>query len=413
MIALIDCNGFYASCEKLFRPDLKNKPVIVLSNNDSCIVAMSEEAKNLGITRATPLFKIKNIINKNNVTVFSSNYTLYADISNRIMEILKNNSFKIEIYSIDEAFINLKGFSDPIKHSKKLKALIEKATGIPVSIGIGKTKTLAKIANQLAKKNLWTKGVFQIKHDDDSVLDKINVTSIWNIGWSYSEFLLSHNIRTAKDLRDSDTYWIKKNLTINGLRTVWELNGIESINFETTIKQKRGIMTSRQFGKPVTEFQELKEAVAEYASLATEKLRNQNSLCSFVTVTVETDPYKSKIQYNNSISIGLPQASSYLPEIIKSAQKGLLEIFKPNIAYKRVRVYLSEIKPNTKKQLSLFNPVKEKEYAVMNAVDKINKKHHRQAVTILGRGFKKEWHMKREKLSPRYTTNWNEILQIK
>lgn len=412
MIALIDCNSFYASCEKIFRPDLKNKPVVVLSNNDSCIVAMSQEAKELGISRATPLFKIRDIINKNNVTVFSSNYTLYADISNRIMDILKDNSFNIEIYSIDEAFINLKGFTDPSKHCSKLKKLVEKSTGIPVSIGIGETKTLAKIANQFAKKNSWTQGIFKISHSDDSLLNKVNITSIWNVGWSYSEFLLNHNIRTAKDLKYSDDYWIKKNLTINGLRTVWELRGIPSINFETAIKQKKGIMCSRQFGKQVRQLEDLKEAVAEYASFATEKLRKQKSLCSYVTITIETDCYKAKEQYRNSISIAFPEPTAYLPEIITAAQKGLDEIFKSGIIYKRARIYLSEIIPDSRNQISLFNPHREKETALMKTIDKINKKHQRHTIRILSRGFKKEWNMKRERLSPRYTTNWNEILKI-
>ncbi len=298
--ALVDCNSFYASCEKVFRPDLKDKPVVVLSNNDGCIVALSGEAKKLGIKRGKPIFQIQEIIEKNDVTVFSSNYTLYADLSNRVMATLREFSPNLEVYSIDEAFLDLSGFShlDIVEYCKNIKITVEKATGIPVSIGIAETKTLSKIANEIVKKFKGYNGVFNIigNTNRDKIFNYFTVSDVWGIGPQLSKKLWSFGVNTIADLIAKDDAWIQKQMSIKGVYTVRELRGIDCIELDEKIKDKKNIVSARSFGVPVEDFKSMNQAVAYHCTLAGAKLRKQNSVCSYIMVFLTTNYFNPNIQ---------------------------------------------------------------------------------------------------------------------
>ena len=277
LFALADCNNFYASCERVFNPKLAGRPAIVLSNNDGCVVARSNEAKALGIAMGVPAFQIRHLIRKHDVQVFSSNYALYGDLSQRVMETLQQFSPEVEVYSIDEAFLNLSGFTNInlTDYGRRIRATVKQWTGIPVSVGIAETKTLAKIANHVAKRTEGTDGVFDFTAwpDRDSVLARVLVEEVWGIGPNYARLLTQHGITTALGLRDADDHWIQKQMGVVGLRTVHELRGISCLPLEQCPPPKQGITCSRSFGRPVTTLAEMREAVAAYTARAAEKLR--------------------------------------------------------------------------------------------------------------------------------------------
>lgn len=406
--ALVDCNTFYASCEKVFRPDLKRKPVIVLSNNDGCVVAMSREAKALGIPRGIPLFKVEQYIKKYDIKVFSSNYTLYFDLSNRVMNILSTFAREVEIYSIDEAFLILQG-DEQNDYAEIIRRTVMTWTGVPVSVGIGSTKTLAKASCKKAKQQKC--GYFDCTYENKEVfLSSLKIGDIWGIGRQYKTFLNSKGIFNALELtRQSDT-WVKKHLTMVGLRTKWELEGIPSIDMESAPAPKKGILSSKSFSHPVTEFIDLREAVADYSTTATEKLRRQNSLCRYVNISVSTNNFrKEDRQYSNASTIELAVPSSYPPDIISAAQKGLKNIYREGYKYKKITVFLSGIEEEKRGQLDLFLKEDPRKYEIMKSVDKINKKYGRNTVNCMSKRETSSWQMKREKLSPMYTTNWKEL----
>jgi len=410
--ALVDCNNFYASCERVFDPKLCNRPVAVLSNNDGCIVARSKEVKDLGIPMGAPFFKYKDILQKHNTAVFSSNYTLYGDMSQRVMEILEGFADRLEIYSIDEAFLQLNGFEHFAldEYGRKIRASVIQGTGIPVSVGIAKTKTLAKVANKLAKKNGGTFNL--LNHPDiDAVLEKFDVNDVWGIGRQYTRFLNRYHIKNARQLKYADDNWIRKHMTVVGLRTVWELRGISCIQLEQAPPPKKEICTSRSFGKPVESLNEICEAVTAYTSRAAEKLRKQRSVAANILVFITTNRFKDEPQYTNYIQVNLPSPTSSSFDLVQHALFGLEKIFKSGYRYKKCGILLTDICPADQVQTNLFsdNKYDPKANKLMRVMDQLNTRYGSKTINIATSGYQKKWDMKRELKSPHYTTDWNEL----
>jgi DNA polymerase V len=415
---LIDCNNFYASCERLFRPDLANRPVVVLSNNDGCIIARSNEAKALGIGMGTPYFKQKPLIRKHNVAVFSSNYPLYGDISQRVMDVLTQLEPKVEIYSIDEAFVAFPTgkYLDLENYAGSLRDTVQRNTGIPVSIGFGPTKTLAKIANRFAKKNSPTASTFVIKgqHHLEALLGGVDVSDIWGIGRRHAERLKKQGVRTALELIQCDDSWIKKQLTVAGLRTVMELRGTPCINLKEKVPAKKSICTSRSFGQAVHALTDLQEAIATYATQAAFKLRSRGLRTTVVDVFIRTNSFKkNEPQYCNRKTIRLSAPSSHTATLIKAALASLEAIYRPGYHYQKAGVLLSDLVPEKHEQLHLFKAPNPNDTALMKAVDKINKRWGRNTIQSGSAGFAKRWHYRQLKKSPSYTTRWSELPIVK
>ena len=419
VFALADCNSFYASCERVFNPKLQNKPVVVLSNNDGCIVARTNEAKALGIKMGEPLFKAKKIIEKHNVKVFSSNYTLYGSMSNRVMKILEQSFPNIEIYSIDEAFMeisDLKKIYDYSEYAKKIREIILKWTGIPVSIGIGETKTLAKIANQIAKDNPKINGVFDITKikNKEKILKKIKVGKIWGIGNKLSKFLIKNNIYNAYEFIKQDNRWVRKNMNVLGLKTKMELNGISCYELENSFKQRKSCCVSRSFGKRITSLKNMREAVSTYISRAAEKIRNEKLVSNNINLYIRTSPFKkvAKEYYSNSVSIPLNFPTNNTIILNKATLLGLNKIFKKGYLYQKAGVILSGLE-NENSDLNLFEEDDKKKEFLMNAFDFINQKYGNNSVRIASEGIEKKWLMKRSKCSSNFTTNLKDLLVVK
>jgi DNA polymerase V len=420
IVALIDCNNFYVSCERVFRPDLEGKPVGVLSNNDGIIVSASNELKALGLGRGTNPYHEMNAMRKHKVQLFSSNYALYGDMSARVMKTLSMFTPELEIYSIDEAFLSLKGFEhlDLIEYGLEIKQTVQKWIGIPVSVGIGPTKTLAKIANHIAKKYKKFGGVFDITdHPNfDKVLKSVSVGKVWGVGPQYSKMLKKNGIENALQLSKAPENWVQKRMSIVGLRTKKELCGTSCIDLDLDISPKKEIITSRSFGKPVTALEDMKEALSTYCHIASEKLRNQNSLASQVMVFISTNRYKTEEpQYSNYSSVKLSVPSAFTPDFIIPANRLLTYMFRKGYKYKKVGIMLSNIISERIAPLDFFAPcyLDDKRKIIMEKMDKINSTHGSDTIAYAGSGVKKEWKNRREKLSPKYTTNWKEIPKVK
>ena len=419
IFALIDCNNFYASCERIFNPALEKKPVVVLSNNDGCIISRSNEAKAIGIPMGAPLFEMQNLIKKHDVKVLSSNYALYGDMSQRVMTTLMEFSPDIEIYSIDEAFLSLNGFEhkDLTGYARSIRETIKRRTGIPVSIGIGSTKTLAKVANKTAKKNPVLKNVFDLVHypSVDEILEKMPVENVWGIGRSLSKMLNKNGVMNALQLKNLPDTWIKKNMTVVGHRLVWELRGISCLPLDMVVPPKKGIMCSRSFGKPVTKLEGLKEALSTYTTRAAEKLRAQNSLAGLIMVYVTTNPFNDTPYYSNAVTFSLPFPSANTAVLIRHAQQILERIYKEGYSYKKTGVFLSGIVPDDQVQRDLFaaEPDLEREKNLFRAVDAINYQFGSDTIQYASSGLAKPWRMKQAYRSPRFTTRWEEILKVK
>lgn len=419
-IAIVDCNNFYASCERVFNPKLESQPIVVLSNNDGMVIARSNEAKALGIGMGVPLFKIKEIVEKHNVKVFSSNYTLYGDMSHRVMTALEQFSPDVEIYSIDEAFLNLDGIESGNlpEYANKIRQTIKQWTGIPVSIGIASTKTLAKLANRYAKKHPENQGVLNIyKEPQDiinSYLEQTDVKDLWGVGRQYSKLLYSNGIYNALQLSQADDKWIKKKMTVMGLRTALELRGMPCIDYEYTPPAKKSIVSSRSFGKSVETIEEIKESIAYFTSIATGKLRQQKSAANLLSVFLRTNPFKDTAQYHNGVLITLPVPSNITSELIEYAMKGVDQIYKPGFLYYKVGVMLSDITQAGSTQLSIFDRSDRiKITKVTDVVDLINMQLGSSTIFYARQGIKREWKTKAEKKSRRFTTDWNELPEVK
>ncbi|MEO8447425.1 MAG: Y-family DNA polymerase [bacterium] len=417
--AHIDCNNFYASCERVFDPKLRGMPVVILSNNDGCIVARSQEAKLLGIGMGVPYFKVRDVIEKNNIFVYSSNYTLYGDLSARVMNILTAFTPEIEYYSIDEAFLSFDKINenDLTSYASKIRRTVLKNTGIPVSIGIAKTKTLAKLANEFVKKNPKLNGVFDISNFNrmDRLLQQVPIHDVWGIGSAFAKELMKNKILSAYDFKCIDEKWVKKKMGVVGLRTCLELRETTCIEIDRLVKPKKGIMSSRSFGRYVTELPEIEEAVSQYVTRASEKLRMQNSICRSIYVFIQTNHHKlNEKQYAMGKTITLEEPTAFTPELIKNALFVLRKIFRSGYKYIKAGVYLSNIVPEKEIQFNAFRETDHnKNISVMKAVDSMNCIWGRDTVKFASSGIEQDWKMKMCFRSNRYTTNWNEIVVVR
>ena len=415
MIALADRNNFYASCERVFNPKLERKPVVVLSNNDGCIIARSNEAKKLGIKMGEPAFKIKNVVEKYNVNVFSTNFALYGDLSKRVMNTFRTEVNKMEVYSIDEAFLDFFDLADK-ERAIQIKKKVQIWTGIPVSIGIAKTKTLAKVANHIAKK--YTKaGVFMFD-DEDLIRRALNVfpvEDLWGIGKKHAKRLKEVGICTALQFRETDTGWIKRHLSINGVKLQKELKGEICHPLETTIQRKKNICTARSFGTEIKELRKLREAVSSHANTCATKLRKEKSCCSTISVFLSTNPFKLQAkQYHPYRVFNLDVPTNDSIEIVRFALKGLDQIYRSDCIYKKAGVIVGRTVPETQVQLSLFDNLdRDKRREINSVVDTINSKMGRNKVKLAVQGTGRKWKLKQEKLSPCYTTRFSEILEVR
>ena len=414
MYALVDCNNFYVSCERIFNPSLEGVPVVVLSNNDGCIISRSNEAKALGLKMAEPVFKRKDIIEKHNVKVYSSNYALYGDISHRVMNTLREFTPMIEIYSIDEAFLDLTGINENLKnYGERIRADLLKKLGMPIGVGIGATKSLAKVANRIAKKR---DGVFVIENerDRDWALRNTPIEDVWGIGRQYAVLLKRHNINTAHDFTQIGTEWIRSNMTVMGHRLKEEMLGKPCIPIETMMPAKKNIATTRAFGKKLSDYNLLREAVSSHATACAHKLRRQKSVANFVTVFIHTDPFSDKQKYvSKSVTLTLPIASNFDAILAKAALYGLKNIYQEGLLYKKAGVIVSGISAQDAVQGNLFvSHDADKLNAVSQVTDYLNARYGRKTLSIAVMGSSKEWKLKQEKLSPGYTTRWDEILNI-
>ncbi|MEN6448769.1 MAG: Y-family DNA polymerase [Syntrophaceae bacterium] len=416
IFALVDCNNFYASCERVFSPGLEGKPVVVLSNNDGCIIARSNEAKALGLRMGEPLFRCGKLLAGHRVQVFSSNYGLYGDMSRRVMDTLACFAPEMEVYSIDEAFLDLSGVAEsPAAYAGAIRATVKRWVGIPVSIGIAPTKTLAKAAAGEAKKVPSNEGVFDITEHAEKTLAGIEVADIWGVGRQYARLLRRHGILTALDLRNAPDDWVKKHLTIGGLRTVLELRGISCIPLDEGEPPRKAIMCSRSFGRKVYALDELQEAAAAYTARAAEKLRGQGSAASSIQVLLIEFPFNDGYPRSHMCSTELPVASANTPDLIRCAKALLMQIYHKGPAYRKVGVMLSGIVPRGRVQMNLFHESLEgeKELRLMETVDTINQRWGKGTLTFAASGFSRAWQMRQARKSPLFTTSWADLPIVK
>jgi DNA polymerase V len=417
VFALVDCNNFYASCERVFNPTLRHKPIVVLSNNDGCVVARSNEAKALGIGMGVPEFQIRPLLNAHGVQVLSSNYTLYGDMSQRVMETLEQFCPDLEIYSIDEAFLSLAGFTSRnlTDYGRTIRATVKRWTGIPVSVGIAETKTLAKIANRIAKRTPATGGVCDLfAHPDrDAVLGRIAVEDVWGVGPNHSRFLARHGIATALQLSHADDQFIRTHMGIVGLRLVMELRGVSCLNLEQYPAPKQGITCSRAFGKSVATLTDMEEAVSHYTTRAAEKLRAEQLAVTVVTVFLKTNEFKDAPQYHNTLTFKLPVATDTTHELIRSAVQGIRKIYRAGFLYKKAGVMFTGLIPASRTQTDLFDRQdRARSKKLMAALDSINNRFGSGTLHYASDGTTKAWRTQFHRRSPAYTTDWNELPMV-
>jgi len=416
IFALVDCNNFYASCEKIFYPSLEGKPVVVLSNNDGCVIARSEEAKRLGIKMAVPVFEIADIIHNENVHVFSTNYALYGDISQRVTNILAGAVPEMEIYSIDEAFLDISAINemDQVEFATKLKQKVKQWTGIPVSIGIGPSKTLAKLANHIAK-DMGDSGVFSfINHPEkDNHLKNYPVGKIWGVGEKYEAYFLRTGIKSAFDLQNVDENRVREKLGIMGQRLVKELQGTVCYPLNQNPETKKEICTSRSFGRPLTSYHDLEQATTTYVGKVVQKLRKQNSLAQSILIFIMTNKFTVGPQYVNYKIVKLPSPTNQTQTLIHYALIALKALYREGYQYKKTGAIVSDVIPETSRQASLWDDSnREKNEKLLETIDRINKKAGLGKVKFAIQGSEENWKMRQLNLSPHYTTDWNDLLII-
>ena len=400
-IALVDCNSFYVSCERLFNPSIIKKPVIVLSSNDGCVISRSTEAKALGIKMGEPYFKVERIIKKNDVKVFSSNYSLYGDISRRVMKTLKQFSPQMEIYSIDEAFLNLSSIRDEnlFEHGNKIRKTVLKWTGIPTSIGIATTKTLSKAANHIAKKE--QSGIVNLINTKqiDQILKEIEINEVWGVGRQLTKFYIKNGIHTAYQLKNMHNNWIKKNTNVLGSRTAMELKGIPCVSLEEHQEKRKNCCVSRSFGRKVTKLEELSESVTTHCLNAAEKIRSDNQTTKRITVFIRTSPFqKDKNYYANSKDIDLPVRTNDSIELVKQALIALQYIYRKGYKYQKAGIIFSGLNEVDIYKKNLFSSInnEEKRKKLMKAIDYTNIKYGRHALSIAQAGLRKKLNIKRQ-----------------
>lgn len=418
MFALVDCNNFYASCERVFQPKLRNQPIVVLSNNDGCVIARSNEAK-LFIPMGAAAFEYSDVFLKNNITVFSSNYALYGDMSNRVLNLLSEFSPNIEVYSIDEAFLKFQGFEnhfDLLEHGKQIRYRVTKGTGIPISIGIANTKALAKVANKIAKKFPDRTGnVYVIKTEIQRIkaLKWLAIGDVWGIGRQHAKRLEKLGVKTAYDFTQLNEEWVKKNMSIVGLRLLKELMGVSVLDIETPAN-KKNIACTRSFDKNYSEYDTICERVSTFAVICAEKLRKQKSCCNALMVFIHSNFHRKDLpQYSRNIVLNLPYPTNSSIELVKFASYGLKKIFRKDISYKKAGVIVMDLTPEAIQQTTLFETSNPKHKPVMETIDKINKAIGRTKVKLASQDPDRTWKMRQEKLSPRYSTRIKEALKVK
>ena len=416
-IAIIDCNNFYASCERIFDPKLIGKPIVVLSNNDGCIITRSAEAKKLGIKMGEPYFKAKKIIDKNKVKVFSSNYSLYGDISQRVMETLSQFSADMEIYSIDEAFLSLNGFQNyELKtYCKHIRDTIKQWTGIPVSIGVSSTKTLSKVANNLAKKNKKYDGVCILKKwfDINEALRLTPIEDVWGIGRRLSFFLQKYSINTAYDFIQLDKGWIRKNMGVVGEKIFLELCGVSCIELDLIPSDKKSCCVSRSFNKPIEKIYDLERVISSYGTRVSEKIRGEGLVAESMSVFVLTNYFnRRERQYSNSVKLQLPYPTNNSMGVVKRALEGVKKIYREGYRYKKAGVILYGLsKANQTRGLLDYDRVNSD--SVMGTMDKINERYGSSTIRLASEDIRGEWGMKRKNVSPCYTTRFDELVEVK
>ncbi len=411
MIALADCNNFYVSCERVFKPWLNGKPVIVLSNNDGCAIARSNEAKILGIKMGAPYYQVKELCQKNRVSVFSSNYELYGDMSNRVVSILMRFTPETEVYSIDESFLSLEQIHDPVRTAEKMRETVLKWTGIPISVGIGPTKTLAKMANRMAKKK--DSGCLMLKGSENSLLSSVRVRDVWGIGRRIEEKLKRIKILTALDLINAPAPVIRKVGGVQLAKTQKELQGLQCISIEQVSGPKKNVCCSRSFGRTVTDLEELEEAVANHAVRATQKIRKEGSITCGLQVFIMTNRFGKGPQYSNSRTIGFDEPSDDPIRILSTAKELLRSIYRKGYSYKKVGVMLLNLRTKDQDQGLLFRDHhNEKKDRFVKALESIKNTYGTNSTFLAAQGIGRSWDMKRQRRTPRYTTNWNEIPTI-
>ncbi len=413
-IALVDCNSFYVSCERLFNPKILKKPVVVLSNNDGCVISRSKEAKSLGIKMGEPYFKVKDLVKKNKVEVYSSNYALYGDISRRVMKVLKTFSPKVEIYSIDEAFIDLsfideKGIEE---YGREIKSRVLKWTGIPTSVGIARTKTLSKVANHIAKKQIA--GVIYLNENIDETLKKFPIEDVWGVGKQLSKFYYKNNIKNAYDLKEVSNTWVKKGTNVLGAKTAMELRGVPCIDLQIDQEKRKNCCVSRSFGRKVKKLEELEESVITHCLNAAEKIRADDQVAKTITVFIRTSPFdKNKKYYSNSKTIDLALPTSNSIELIKNAVRTLKDVYKYGYSYQKAGIILSGLKNTNQNDQNLLTPLLEnKTKKLMKAIDLTNTKYGRHAISIAQAGLTKGWKMRREHSSKIDTASFDSLPKV-
>ena len=422
MYALVDCNNFYASCERVFQPQYNGKPVAILSNNDGCVISRSDEAKKVGVPMGAPLFQIKELIKENNVKVFSSNYPLYGDLSNRVMKILEQFTPNTEVYSIDESFLNFDGMciDDYHNYGVQIKSRVQKWVGLPVCIGFAETKTLSKLANRIAKKfQERTKGVYVIDSDEKRIkaLKWTKIEDVWGIGRRLKIKMTLRQINTAYDfIKPEHENWIKKEMGIIGMRMKYELEGKSVLDLEPIVDQKKSIATTRSFPKQISEYDDLRERVSTFATVCAEKLRKQKSCCHTIIVLLVIDKHSVKSnKYYFNLAVTLPFATNSTLTICNAAIDALkkMHVGYENIKFKKAGVIVTTIIDEDKKQFQLFEEENPKHLKLMQTLDHLNSKIGVRKVKLASQNLALTWNMKQEHLSPKYTTKFNEILKIK
>lgn len=410
-IALVDCNNFYASCERVFNPRLIGRPVVILSNNDGCVIARSEEAKALGIKMGTPAFQNEETFRRSGVSVLSSNYALYGDMSARVMRAIRSMVHGMEVYSIDEAFLSLDDWQGGA-FASEVRSRVRQWTGIPVSVGIGPTKVLAKLANRMAKRTPGANGVFDMTAcaNHDEILAQVNCVDIWGIARRLAARLASGGIHTARDLKHADMPWVRRELGVAGERIARELGGTSCLPFEEQPQPKKGIASARSFGRPVESLEELEEALSTYTARAAEKLRAGHQFATQIHVFVETNPFKPKqAEYSAGAHTSLAKPSNQTSDLISAALPLLRKIYRPGFRYKKTGVFLTELVSETNRQLSLFDdaPIARKDLS--GIVDQLNHRLGTNVVRYAAMGTKQPWGMRQERKSRGFTTRWSEL----
>ena len=419
MFALIDCNNFYASCERVFQPQYEGKAVVILSNNDGCVIARSNEAKALGIPMGAPAFKFRREFKKYNIKVFSSNYPLYGDMSHRVMKILENYTPNVEIYSIDEAFLKFEVFEyfDLRETGLKIRKKVRQWTGIPVSIGIAPSKALAKIANKIAKKFAdKTNGIYFIDSDEKRLkaLKWTAISDVWGVGIRHGKKLKALGVNSALDFVNLPDSWVKKNLSILGLRLKRDLQGAPTIQLEETVPAKKSIATTRSFKSTISTFSNLEERITTYTLLGAEKLRKQKSCASAIYVFVRSNPFQKEAeQYRNGCTVTLPCSTDSSLILNQYALKGLKSIFRSGIEYKKAGILLLGLTPSTSRQMNLFEKDSVKHSVLMKTLDKIHRRFGPHRMKLASQDLKQTWKMRRDHLSSRFTTEIDEVIKVK